>query len=541
MRKQIPLIQEPGIQRDAYYTNYLSKVPSLKKNGYMDVYKDAEDQSQRIFFCKRPGIFPQSVIAPSPAPAGSAVVVAASLSTDGNGSHFIIYSDGTLANTSCYFNNALKALPGTWAGNKFPHEIIQLQPTIYANNWWAFTNGAEGALVDATGAIAEIVDVDYTAWGTKSNFVALDGYLFQADFSTGYIYNSDLNTPSSWTATGRIQASIYPGMVIRLGRIRNYLVAFKSNSIEFFENTGQPTPGSPLTSAPQFARKYGCARNELVTEASDGVIWVGFDPAGKAGVFKMSNDTLAIEEISNSYVSQILQGTATTGAPNLNPLPFGGTSAPQRANTLVWRNKELILIPVIMNDTSTITLVYDNQLKDWGIWTAYSNGSQIEARFPSNIILRRGTTSTSTPKILIADATSTTFGEFSEDVYADWGWQSTPEYFWISDRLDFGTGRRKYMNSVEIQVQVGWDGPGATQPHSPTMTFSYSDADDGTLYSQPRSATVSLVEGIGRKKMLFRRLGSFYYRRLKIGSVDIGSYRIGVVEVDYDMAEDDIN
>jgi hypothetical protein len=530
MRKQLPLIQDMSVIREATAVTNTSDVPALIKNGFYDIHKDAVDGSQKVFLVKRPCFTTQTLVNPSPAPGGTnPTLVAMALSPDGNTSLFTIYSDGTLAGTTLYYNNGVSAKPGTMVGNSGPaYDLITLAANsgLYGNNYWAFTNFLEGFVVNGSGAVTEITDADYTAWTTKSNMVAMDGYIFQADYTSNYIYNSDLNAPTSWTATGRIEANLSGGRIVRLMRIRQYLVVFKQGSIEFFENQGNPTPGSPLGSIKTLARRYGAANHFLFTEASDGIIWVGFDPSGNPGVFKLDTNSFQITKISNTFVDMLLAGAEnqTSGPFNLaTPYSFR-----EGMGVIGFRDKELVGIPF---SALGYSLVYDNKIGAWSMWSCAAGGGA-DTYVPFFPALRYA------KKMLVAGFASTLAPnayELSETVFVDSFGGQVPVK-WASDKLDFGTQRRKFHNTFEILYDQGAYSGG----NAGTLSFYYYDTDDATSPASTRSVTL-VSSGIGSARAIFRRLGSFRSRKFVITYTGTAPIRIGAVELDISMAQDDID
>lgn len=107
--------------------------------------------------------------------------------------------------------------------------FLASQSNIYYRNWTTSTNGT--------------VNTEPTP--NNADPVALDGYLFISD-SKGNIYNSNLNDPLTWSASNFITAENYGDRLIRIARSGSYIVAFGTDSIEWFYDAANPT-GSPLS------------------------------------------------------------------------------------------------------------------------------------------------------------------------------------------------------------------------------------------------------------------------------------------------------
>jgi hypothetical protein len=142
-------------------------------------------------------------------------------------------------------NGAIVPAAGAWTATG-PVVFTVLDGISYGTNvHYALTDFTKGAVLDSAAAYTEITAAVFTGLTKCTNFVGLDGYLFIGT-TNNRIYNSDLNVSTSWTSTSFLTAADVPGAIVWLAKIRNFLIAFKEKSIEFFENVGNPTPGSPL-------------------------------------------------------------------------------------------------------------------------------------------------------------------------------------------------------------------------------------------------------------------------------------------------------
>jgi hypothetical protein len=107
-------------------------------------------------------------------------------------------------------------------------------------------DGVEGYSYASTlpATATKITDVDFPTPHAPYP-IYLDGYLFLAKKDTGDIYNSDLNSPTTWTAGSFISSEIYPDNIKALMKINNYLVAVGANGCEYFYDAANAS-GSPL-------------------------------------------------------------------------------------------------------------------------------------------------------------------------------------------------------------------------------------------------------------------------------------------------------
>ena len=110
----------------------------------------------------------------------------------------------------------------------------------------------------AIGSWTEITDADFTALTHRGKMEHLDGYAFQMA-TDNYIYNSDLNSVSSWGATSRVQKQIETDVAAGLAKFGGLILAFGNETVEVFYNAGNPS-GSPLARRPELAARIGLAQ-----------------------------------------------------------------------------------------------------------------------------------------------------------------------------------------------------------------------------------------------------------------------------------------
>lgn len=106
---------------------------------------------------------------------------------------------------------------------------------------------------------------------TSSSVRTLNGYIFVC--VGGDIYNSDLDLPDSWNTSDFISTEIYPDNVVALAKFKNYLVAFGTNTIEFFYDAANVS-GSPLQRQEGVLHNIGCIGQSAITELEDRIFWI---------------------------------------------------------------------------------------------------------------------------------------------------------------------------------------------------------------------------------------------------------------------------
>ncbi len=550
--KQIPLISDQGVWKDGDAAGATANYPFFL-NGYFEKIEGPEN-SRKVAYVKRPGL---ATTFTSAFTAGHKIHGIApdhrrrdfSLATQSGGACRTWWWDG--------INQALSdkgAAPGTLGAAGRPIAYTILDGISYgANNNWAVTDFVGGALVDNAGAWTAIADADFTGLSLATNFAALDGYLFIGT-TNNRIYNCELNTPTTWVSTSYLTAADYPGGLLWLSRIRNYLIVFKQNSVEFFEDVGNPTPGSPLESRKQLNRAIGCISKSSIQEVSDGIIFAG--RAGSAGVHKMykiDKNTFAIAEISNRYIEQCL--TSVSAAPSLSVAASytvdafaegsPGTSVIQgQSQTFSMFGKEFYTITLAdpSNGSSRYTQVWDNDLKVWTTWctsllfTGVNDGYGFMGSQAFRIIANSGgyafvvfvNNNTSPPSLMIWTDSAPSWQDSGSKNYI---------FGWVSENFDFGNLKRKFMDSVELYYDSKDTGSPSSTPTG-TITFKYRDYNYNNTTNFYSSRSVPFEVSNGARAIIYR-LGSFRKRNFVIDYQGNLPMRLWSVEVNYNQGETD--
>jgi hypothetical protein len=252
--------------------------PSTKDARYVNCFKQTAGDT--VYCVKRSGL--QALDTPQVSSIGTAVMV---WTGQGTGQKRItaygavsssIYDTTTLIATDNTVTTNIGALC-----NSITETTINNTATLYItasnNTGWFYQDG---------GTITKITDAQYP--GNNSLTLAgygahLDGYTFQMD-TRGGIWNSDLNTVSSWTATGTINANLYPDKGIACVRWKQYIIGFGTETMEFFYNAGNAT-GSPLTRIANMAQRVGAVHADAMVNISDSLFFTGSTSQGGLTVY----------------------------------------------------------------------------------------------------------------------------------------------------------------------------------------------------------------------------------------------------------------
>ncbi len=199
----------------------------------------------------------------------------------------------------------------------------------------------------ATNTLTRVTSANYPAL-TVPGLVFLDGTFYVAD-SSGKIYGSGINDPTTWSALNYISAEIENDGLVAIEKSLNYLVAFGQWTTEFFYDAGNAT-GSPLSSVPNAFFTVGCASGDSVVRMENEVVWMSQTIQRGRQVMALSGFTPSI--ISTPEVDRIL---------NADDLATVYAFSIKISGSVFY---------VLTLKTSAKTLVYDFSTKQWHFWTS---------------------------------------------------------------------------------------------------------------------------------------------------------------------------
>ena len=147
----------------------------------------------------------------------------------------------------------------------------------------------------------------------------MDGYAFILG-ADEYIYNSDLNSLSSWTAGNRIRKQIRSDVPVGLMKFKNQILACGQDSGEVFVNQGNPS-GSPLSVVKGAAfsiglgkmaeAAYNIGQTHYSVELDNRLYFIGRRSATAEAQSLFVYDGQTFEQVGNDSVDRIL-GDADT-------------------------------------------------------------------------------------------------------------------------------------------------------------------------------------------------------------------------------------
>jgi hypothetical protein len=267
--------------------------PTSKDARYINCFKQTvsdEAHGKRTYRCvKRSGL--ASLNTPQSGSIGTSILV---WSGQGSGTKVITAFGGT--NSSIYdgttrltTNNADTTVI-TGKAASITETTVSNTATLYITSTdstaWYYQNA---------GTVTKISDAQFP--GNNSLTLAgggahMDGYIFQMD-TLGGIWNSDLNSITSWTAAGTINANIYPDKGVGCVRWKQYIIGFGAESMEFFYNAGNAT-GSPLTRIAHMAKRIGAVSADAITSISDNIFFCGSTPQGGLSIYQYDGEVSRI-------------------------------------------------------------------------------------------------------------------------------------------------------------------------------------------------------------------------------------------------------
>jgi hypothetical protein len=292
----------------------------------------------RKYIVKRPGWATNTT--PAAGSIGTAILV---WSSQGTGSKIISAFGGT--NSTIYDGTtSLGAITGKATG--IAEFFISSTPTIGISS-----SDSTGWYYDAGATVAvptKIADADFPGNAGKTlagTFCNIDGYTLICT-TDNKLWASDINSITAWTANNYGATNAYPDPTVGAIRVKNQILVFGTQSLEFWYNAGL----TPFAFARSEAAtvKIGACSADAITQISDVAFWCGSAPEGGLSVFQFGD---SVTRISTPEVDQSLQ-TAGSGAISLSAIRIFGLSF------------------VIVTYSSTNAWVYCLEDKRWHEWNS---------------------------------------------------------------------------------------------------------------------------------------------------------------------------
>ena len=424
---------------------------------------------QKTVYClKRPGVSTHSQ--PPGAPTTGRGIHAWATT----GSTYSVFGNNIFANTST-LTSSMNTSSGRCWFVEIPPSTGQAQLVI--------CDGEDNYNITSTGVLTQIDEADDAQYPVSSlgPVVYLDGYLFQGT-SSGRIYNTVLNTVSSWIANDYITADTHAGALEAIYIQKDQIAAFTKNRIEFFFNNGNPT-GSPLLRIDQNTMGIGLASRESLAWSGETACFVGENSGDGDGGRAV-------------YVMQSLSKVRDISTPVINRVLINEGLSISSCNAWMERIAGQLVYALSLA-VADRTFVYG---VDSGMWSEWQNSAGNKFNVASATSLN-GT-------VYLQDASAGNVYRILPSVFQDTGSNFTVRL--QTPRMNWGTPLRKYEPSLSI---VG-------DSTLSTVQVYVNDDDSTTTYS-----LVGQIDMTQPQKRI-TRLGGFYDRAHRFEYQANSSFRV---------------
>lgn len=395
-------------------------------NCFAQTVTDEITGTKRVYAVKRPGFATQST--PASGNKGYAIFVW----TGKDAGTDVISGFGETNSTIYNGTSSLGAITGRVTG--ITETVITTTPTLLVSS-----SDSTGWYYDTTvGVMTKITDADFPGNASETlggTFAHLDGFACVLTTS-GKLYASDLNSGTGWTVNNFSSTNAYPDKGVGAVRHKNFIMAFGTESVEFWYNAGLSP--FPLARATALTLKVGAISADAIGEISDTKFWIGSTPQGGLSLFQYDG--------SLSRVSHPEQDAAfvLAGAANIT------------VTTIRTFGRSFVL--VIAGAT---THAYCIEEKHWGEWSSetvlWSKCAGVSRG--STMVNYAVTNAGTSGKVYVMNTASL--------VFTDDGTTYTMRA--QTSNVDLGTNRTKFWESAEVV--------GDEEESSSTVTLLYTDDD----------------------------------------------------------------
>lgn len=379
---------------------------------------------------------------------------------------------------------------GTTSQGSITGQCTGISETILSGTAYLALSSSDNTAwyLPAGGALTKISDADYpgnagrTVTGT---FAHMDGYAFIMDTS-GRIYNSDLNSISSWTANNYASCNLFPDNGVAVIKHRNNIIGFGTESMEVWFNAGNPA-GSPLSRRDEACRRIGLINANALTQLEDLVAFVGTSELGGLALYIL--DGFTPNRVSTPEIEAQLI-LATTSNISLSACKIMGRT----------------FVVCIVGSATYVYCVEEGLWHEWNstipLWQKMA-GTAIGSSFVTYAV----STLKSAGKVYILNPSNFVFTDDSDAYTA----------VIQTALLDFNTSDRKFMDEVTIVGDV------ATSTSDLTISYSDDDYQTFTVWG-----TVDLSSSAKRR---LSRGGAFRRRAMKLSHSANTSMRLQRMDI----------
>lgn len=445
-------------------------------NVLFDVNTDQLTNNAEVFCSKRPGL------SNSTQPPGASAVGRGIHAWGANGKIYSVFDNRIYSGTS--------AIGATLAGSS-GRVWFRETPEGASTRVLIACDGSDTYHIQTTDTVDQFDETDSTAFPTSNlgSMALLDGYFFLAQ-SDGDIWNSNLNAYTVWTSTNFLRANTHGDNLEAIHLLRDQIIAFGKNSIEFFFNNGNSS-GSPLLRIDQNTLGVGLAAKETLAWSGDTLCFVSENASngdGERGVWIISGSTA--KEISTASINRFLKAE--------------GSSI---SSATAWMEKVSGQLIYVLNlSSANRTFVYSVGNGMWCEWESSTSGQKFRGVAVSSL---NGT-------VYVQDSSNGRIYTLDSSSFQDSGSAYTATMQTV--RSDRGTHKRKSANELEI---IG-------DTSSGDLTVFLSD-DDGANYR-----TAGVVDMSATRKRL-HRLGLYRERAYRLTHSANASLRLQALRETFEV------
>lgn len=327
----------------------------------------------------------------------------------------------------------------------------------------------------------------------------LDGYLFVMTVDNR-IFNSAIDNPASWSALNFIVARNGSDISIALSKHKEYVVALKESSTEFFYNANNSS-GSPLLPLRGSKIPFGCTNAYTVQSIDDELFWMFRKDTGAFGIVRLTN--LVPKIISTPPVDRILRSFSGF---------IGGSILTTNSFQLKIGGHRFYGISGLMDlggfANRRITLVYD---LDQNLWYRWTDATNLDLDWPVNAAAGPD----SGGRIVVQNYNTGNLYAINEDYVTSVDDDIPPKVEIWTPRHDFGTQREKHLGGMLFR---------GDKVIGSLLQMQYSD-DDSEVWSAWQDIDLSM-----RRPELYDQ-GSFTSRSWRFRHERATSFRMKTMDL----------
>lgn len=406
------------------------------------------------------------------------------------------------ASASASIDNLISAINRTGAAGTAYSEATTAHATVTAEagagdtmTATASTAGEDGNSIVTTttmasGSWGDVTLTGGSAWTVNaitgeafpgaSSVDFLDGYTIFTEPNSGRWFISDLYAATTLDALDFATAEGSPDNLVRMFVDHREAIAFGERTIEVYSNTGGAD--FPFSRVEGAFIERGCIAPASIAKMDNRVFFIADDRM----VYALQGYTPT--RVSSTAVEEVLRDAADIA------------DAEGWTYVLAGHHCYVITLP-----TSAITLVYDAQTN---FWHQMRSGTERSGRWRAQwACLAFG-------KTLVGDSLGGNLYELDIDTYDEDGAQRR----WIARTPGlYADGAIARMNTLELECELGV-GIGSGQGSAPLVSLRTSD-DGGHTWSPERTGSMGAM-GVTRRRVVWRRNGSFRHRIIEISGAD---------------------